>query len=595
MTGEENRRKMANTFLRPTTWKDYCEIVSSNNCIISDDTATRPPEDETEGSKYFVSGLYKGHFRKTFKNNCDQNPNCTGHFINVDCSWSNFVMQQAHHLNIAIDSDGPISSTRGYSYGSMGQIWEAAAATKSSVLMYGWMPDTLINKFSGLDSEPLMVSLPNPTQNCSLSRVSLADRCSDDPTLQVGSKFGDCDSESHSYQKLITMNLYTSTYDVEPALRSPGYHAVKSFKMSDLEVSQIFDRWYSRNVDKWGFDACEAVCEWVADNLDTIRSYVPNTYPREIKYDNSYYTPFLYATLGFGVLSFLTVVITTFLVHRYRAKQVIKYASVDFLFMVLAGLFISSINATITTIMPSTAGCVTRSWTLVYGYTLQLIPLIIKLGATNKVFQASKKLKRVVINKKNLYGLVCFIMFLSTVYLVCWSVMDPYIVKRKYELQDPMNEISGSEINIEYLCASNSAIWNYASLGWNFILLICALVLAFQLRNMPAVFNESKNLAFAMYSKGVFTLFLVSSILLVDLLPSNILDGFMGLVISLDVITFIAIYFMPKFLLLNNRTNEYMRSSSSSISYRTPGARRTSRRISFASPAALEGLDENEE
>ena len=151
-------------------------------------------------------------------------------------------MQQAYHLNIAIDSDGPISSTRGYSYSRMGEIWEAAAATNSSVLMYGWTPDTLINKFSGLDSEPLMVSLPNPTLNCSLSRVSLADRCSSDPKLQVGSKYGSCDSESHSYQKLITMDLHTSTYAIEPALRSPGFEAVKAFKMSDLEVSQIFSR-----------------------------------------------------------------------------------------------------------------------------------------------------------------------------------------------------------------------------------------------------------------------------------------------------------------------------------------------------------------
>ena len=111
MTGEKSREMMANTFLRPTTWKDYCLIVSDNNCTVEDETAMRAPEDESQGSKYFVSGLFKGHFRKTEKNNCSSNPNCTGHFINVDCAWSNFVMQQAHHLNIAIDSDGPISST----------------------------------------------------------------------------------------------------------------------------------------------------------------------------------------------------------------------------------------------------------------------------------------------------------------------------------------------------------------------------------------------------------------------------------------------------------------------------------------------------
>jgi hypothetical protein len=87
MTGEENREKMANTFLRPTTWKDYCDIVSHNNCTgDKNGIAARAPENEAEESKYYVSGLYKGHFRKTEKNDCTSNPNCTGHFINVDCA-----------------------------------------------------------------------------------------------------------------------------------------------------------------------------------------------------------------------------------------------------------------------------------------------------------------------------------------------------------------------------------------------------------------------------------------------------------------------------------------------------------------------------
>ena len=124
--------------------------------------------------------------------------------------------------------------------------------------------------------------------------------------------------------------------------------------------------------------------------------------------------------------------------------------------------------------MPSKGACITRSWTLLYGYTLQLIPLIIKLYATNKVFQASKKLRRVQIDKKRLFGLVCLIMLLSTIYLTCWTIIDPFTVKTKYQLEDQSNQIE-----VQYLCASNSAIWNYVSLGWNFTLLLCAVMLAF--------------------------------------------------------------------------------------------------------------------
>ena len=77
LRGEENRMKLANTFLRPTTWEYYCLHVSKNNCLVDDGVAIRAPK-EGEGNTYFVNGVYIGHFRATEKNNCTLNPNCTG-------------------------------------------------------------------------------------------------------------------------------------------------------------------------------------------------------------------------------------------------------------------------------------------------------------------------------------------------------------------------------------------------------------------------------------------------------------------------------------------------------------------------------------
>lgn len=67
MQGEENRRKLAETFLRPTTWRDYCHEVSLNNCTSNDGVAKRYPE-EHEEDRMHVEGMYTGHFRKTDKN-----------------------------------------------------------------------------------------------------------------------------------------------------------------------------------------------------------------------------------------------------------------------------------------------------------------------------------------------------------------------------------------------------------------------------------------------------------------------------------------------------------------------------------------------
>jgi hypothetical protein len=80
--GQQNRRKLAETFLRPTSWGDYCTQVSTDDCKASDNVAKRPPRTATERERYFVKDVYTGHFRATEKNDCDKWPlNCTGHLV----------------------------------------------------------------------------------------------------------------------------------------------------------------------------------------------------------------------------------------------------------------------------------------------------------------------------------------------------------------------------------------------------------------------------------------------------------------------------------------------------------------------------------
>ena len=79
----ENRELLAELFKRPTTWIDYCNLVSPNNCSTADGVAQRAPANETEAQRMFVEGEYTGHFRHTDKNNCTMFPdNCTGHIAN---------------------------------------------------------------------------------------------------------------------------------------------------------------------------------------------------------------------------------------------------------------------------------------------------------------------------------------------------------------------------------------------------------------------------------------------------------------------------------------------------------------------------------
>ena len=95
LQGQENRRKLAEMFLWPTTFADYCSQVSNSTCTEDDGTASRPPVDESEGERYFVEGVYTGHFRNTDMNDCDLNPTtCVGKLSDgrMDSCWMRRVL-----------------------------------------------------------------------------------------------------------------------------------------------------------------------------------------------------------------------------------------------------------------------------------------------------------------------------------------------------------------------------------------------------------------------------------------------------------------------------------------------------------------------
>jgi hypothetical protein len=86
------RRKLADMFLRPMKYKDYCLFISKNNCTIPDDVASRPPTSELEDNTYYLKEdqdgipIFTGYFHPTEENDCILNPTtCTGHI--ADYPW----------------------------------------------------------------------------------------------------------------------------------------------------------------------------------------------------------------------------------------------------------------------------------------------------------------------------------------------------------------------------------------------------------------------------------------------------------------------------------------------------------------------------
>ena len=144
LQGEKNREKLAATFKRPTTWKDYCEQVSLDNCKTPNEVAQRPPLDENEATRMFMTDEYTGHFRYTDQNNCTLTPNCTGHIANYPCGWKSFMEANIYHLDIALDPrNGPDGAPGGYTIQQLEDMWYAANATKNNLMMMWWTPTPL--------------------------------------------------------------------------------------------------------------------------------------------------------------------------------------------------------------------------------------------------------------------------------------------------------------------------------------------------------------------------------------------------------------------------------------------------------------------
>jgi hypothetical protein len=81
----------------------------------------------------------------------------------------------------------------------------------------------------------------------------------------------------------------------------------------------------------------------------------------------------------------------------------------------------------VATPIPSNHSYVTAIWLVINtGYTtLELVPLIIKVvAAINRLFQAAGQMRRVVLKRGYLFGMVVLVLSVVTIFLLYWTLLD---------------------------------------------------------------------------------------------------------------------------------------------------------------------------
>ena len=188
---------------------------------------------------------------------------CTGHIVDPPCDWGTYTPSQTHWNDIGLKSNGQEEITGGFAYSHMIQIWRAANATNSSVIMWFWRPHQVLQEFEGLPYEFQPVVLPTPTGKCIESRV--IDFCNEDIAVRRGDAHGSCDYEANAPKLLVASSMKTSNKKLSDAEQSPAHGLIQAMQLSEVSFDTMFKNWNTHdNLD--GASAREVVCKWVGES-----------------------------------------------------------------------------------------------------------------------------------------------------------------------------------------------------------------------------------------------------------------------------------------------------------------------------------------
>ena len=400
--------------------------------------------------------------------------------------------------------------------------------------------------FVGTDAEFHKVVLPPTTQECIDARPQSVDElCSDNLEDRVGDAEGACEYKPVSLAKIIAAGLYDAVYDssIPEGVRSPAYDVLRRFQISELQIGQLFEYTRNHSSDR------EGVCAWVADNFNetlNTTNFVPGSYPRVLKDEDKAVFPYVATSLG--CLVTLLVLLTIWRVYSNKHKPAIRFAQVEFLLLLLSGSLTIAIGAIVVSVPPTNRTCLAGIWLINLGYTFELVPLIVKVAAINKMMMAAESMRRVVLKRRKLYGAVAFVSLTIIVFLIVWSVVDPPRRAPEYVLSDNLSEDGDTIVYVSYYCDGESDAWQFAAVGWNALLLLAASVLAFQSRKVRSDFNETNTLAFMIYSHFMFVVLRVTTLLVAGTVTveETTLQRLRSLIYSVDTTATILIYFIPK-------------------------------------------------
>jgi hypothetical protein len=151
-------------------------------------------------------------------------------------------------------------------------------------------------------------------------------------------------------------------------------------------------------------------------------------------------------------------------------------AQIPFLYLFCLGYLSVSIGGILHAMLPTDAICIVREWMVVFGYSVALAPLAVKLTVMNQLVRNARMLRRIQVSQTRLFWASSVMVSISVAYVTIWTILDPPTKSIQIVLRDTTSDV----VDAHVLCSSERIFWGGGALGWEGVLIFYSFVLAVQ-------------------------------------------------------------------------------------------------------------------
>jgi len=185
----------------------------------------------------------------------------------------------------------------------------------------------------------------------------------------------------------------------------------------------------------------------------------------------------------------------------YRNKAAIRKSSVLFCILTTIGAIFLFVGA-IMWVFVTNGTCVLRVWLLIIGFVLCYGSIFVKEYRLWRIFDETDITRPVRVSDGLLLKVVFGALAIELIIALAWFIYTPFMSREIINLQSE---------EIAYLCTSTKTpAFFWVIFALNMLILLVGCILAWLARNVPANFNEAKQILFCIYNVTLIAIIVIT-------------------------------------------------------------------------------------